>query len=180
MKFIAFIYSLSIIITTKGFPQKNTAPATYNYKVKDTIHLDLHIYYPKKLKRNATIPAVIFFFGGGWLTQIFLGQLYLQIVEGKGPKSLFFMIKNIRSLIKVVPGAVKKSEEHFNKAIAIAGEIRARSLLGQSHLGLGLLHSAKGRKEKAMESISKAIDIFEEIEAEDFLKQAKEALASLE
>jgi acetyl esterase/lipase len=67
MKFIALIFSLSIIISTKGFPQKNISPVTYTYKVKDTIHLDLHIYYPAKLKRYATIPAVIFFFGGGWV-----------------------------------------------------------------------------------------------------------------
>jgi class 3 adenylate cyclase/tetratricopeptide (TPR) repeat protein len=113
-------------------------------------------------------------------TQMLFGTLYLQIVEGKGPKSLSFMVKNIRSLIRVVPGAAKKSEEHFNKAIEIAGEIGARCLLGQSHLGLGLLHSAKGRKEKARESISKAIEIFEEIEADGFLKQANEALDSLE
>jgi len=112
-------------------------------------------------------------------TQIFVGTLYLQIVEGKGPKSLSFMVKNIRSLIRVVPGAAKKSEEHFNKAIEIAGEIGARCFLGQSHLGLGLLHSAKGRKEKARESISKAIQVFKEIEADVFLKQAQESLASL-
>mgnify|MGYP001828261428 CR=1 FL=1 len=67
MKLIALIFSLSIIISTKGFPQKNISLVTYTYKVKDTIHLDLHIYYPAKLKRNATIPAVIFFFGGGWV-----------------------------------------------------------------------------------------------------------------
>ena len=111
--------------------------------------------------------------------QIFLGTLYRQIVEGKGPKSLSFIVKNIRSLIRVVPGAAKKSEKHFNKAIEIAGEIGARCLLGQSHLGLGLLHSAKGRKEKARESIFKAIEIFEEIEADGFLKESKEALVSL-
>jgi tetratricopeptide (TPR) repeat protein len=109
----------------------------------------------------------------------FYGQLYLQIVEGKGPKSLSFMVKNIRSLIKLVPGAAKKSEEHFNKAIEIAAEIGAKVLLAQAHLGLGLLHRAKGKTEKARENISKAIEIFEEIDADAHLKQAKEELASL-
>ncbi len=66
MKFIVLLVSLSILLSMKGFPQKNISPVTYTYKVKDTIHLDMHIYYPKKLKRNATVPAVIFFFGGGW------------------------------------------------------------------------------------------------------------------
>jgi tetratricopeptide (TPR) repeat protein len=112
-------------------------------------------------------------------TQMNFGTLYLQIVEGKGPRSLSFIVKNIRSLIRVVPGAAKKSEAHFSKAIEIAGEIGARCLLGESHLGLGLLHRADGRNEKAMESISKAIEIFEEIEADGFLKQSEEALKSL-
>jgi hypothetical protein len=44
---------------------------------------------------------------------------------------------------------------------------------------LGLLHKAKGRLEQAKECISEAIQIFEQTEAEGFLKQAKEALASL-
>ena len=111
--------------------------------------------------------------------QLFYAQLFLQIVEGGGPKSFSFMVKNIRSLVKLVPGAARKAEEHFNKAIEVAGEIGARSVLGQAHLGLGLLHKAKDRKEKARESISRAIEIFEAIEADGFLKQAREALASL-
>ncbi len=67
MKFIVLLFSLSILFTIKGFPQKNISPVTYTYKVKDTIHLDLHIYYPQKMKRKAPVPAVIFFFGGGWV-----------------------------------------------------------------------------------------------------------------
>ena len=110
--------------------------------------------------------------------QLFYGQLYLKIVDGGSPKNFSFMVKNIRSLVKLVPGADRKAEEHFNKTIEVAGEIGARSVLGQAHLGLGVLHKAKGRKEKAKESISRAIEIFEAIEAGGFLKQAKEALAS--
>ena len=111
--------------------------------------------------------------------QLFYGILYLKIIEDGGPKSFSFMVKNIRSLVKLVPGAARKAEEHFNKAIEVAGEIGARVLLAQAHLGLGLLHKAKGRTEKARESISRAIEIFDEIEAGGFLKQASEALAAL-
>jgi class 3 adenylate cyclase/tetratricopeptide (TPR) repeat protein len=111
--------------------------------------------------------------------QAFYGQLYLQIVEGGGPKNFSFLVNNIRSLVKLVPGAARKAEEHFNRAIELSGEIGARGVLAQSHLGLGFLHKAKGRTEKAKESISRAIEIFEEIDADWFLKQAREALASL-
>jgi tetratricopeptide (TPR) repeat protein len=111
--------------------------------------------------------------------QTYYGHLYLHIIEGGGPKNFSFMVKNIRSLVKLVPGAARKAEDHFNKAIEVAGEIGALGILAQSHLGLGLLHKAKGRTEKARESISRAIEIFQEIEAGGFLKQAREALASL-
>jgi hypothetical protein len=111
--------------------------------------------------------------------QIYNGLLYLQIVEGGGPKSLSFMVKNIRSLVKLVPGAAREAEEYFNKAIGLTAEIGARFPLAHAHLGLGLLHRAKGRKEKPRESISKAIEIFEECEADVFLKQARAALAEL-
>jgi len=109
----------------------------------------------------------------------FYGQLYLQIVKDKGPKSFSFIIKNIRSLIRLVPGAAKKAEEHFNKTIEISSEIGAKSLLAQAHLGLGFLYRAKGRKEKARESVLMAVRIFEEIEADVFLKQSKKVFDSL-
>ncbi len=51
--------------------------------------------------------------------------------------------------------------------------------MGQAYLDLGLLHRAKKRNDKAQECISEAIKIFEECKAEGFLKQARDALASL-
>jgi hypothetical protein len=49
-----------------------------------------------------------------------------------------------------------------------------------AYLDLGLLHRTKGRTGQARKCISEAIQIFEQTEAEGFLKQAKEALASVE
>ena len=109
-----------------------------------------------------------------------LGKVYLKVVQGAGPKSISILAKNIGFLVKEVPFAYKKAEEHFNKAIEVAKEIGARGILGQAYLDLGLLHKAKGKKDKAKECISTAIGYFEQCEADVFLKQAKEALASLE
>ncbi len=53
-------------------------------------------------------------------------------------------------------------------------------MLGQAYLDLGFLHKIKKRTDQAKECISEAIKIFEQTEAESFLKQAKEALVSLE
>jgi tetratricopeptide (TPR) repeat protein len=108
-----------------------------------------------------------------------LGEVYSQIVEGLGPISLSTMAKNIGFLVKNVPFASKKAEEHFNRAIEVAKEIGAKGTMGMAYLDLGLLHNAKGRTEQAKKCILEAIQIFEQTEADGFLKQAKDALASL-
>jgi class 3 adenylate cyclase/tetratricopeptide (TPR) repeat protein len=109
-----------------------------------------------------------------------LGKVYSQIVEGSGPISLSTMAKNIGFLIKNVPFASKKAEDHFNRAIEVAKEIGAKGTMGMAYLDLGLLYRMKGKTEQAKNCISEAIQIFEETEAKGFLKEAKEALASLE
>jgi len=109
-----------------------------------------------------------------------LGKVYAQIAQGTGPKSVTLLAKNIGFLIKNVPFANKKAEHFFDKAIEVSKEIGAKSVLGQAYLDLGLLHSAKNRATRASECFSKAIQVFEQCEAEIYLKQAKEALASLE
>ena len=113
------------------------------------------------------------------VSEYILGKVYLQIVERATPMTLSTIAKNIGFLIKNVPFASKKAEYHFKKAIEVAEEIGAKGTLGQAYLDLGLLHKAKGRIDQARECISTSIDLFEQCEAEGFLKQAKEALASL-
>jgi len=109
-----------------------------------------------------------------------LGQVYLQIVNKLAPVSLTTMAKNIGFIIRNVPSAGKKAEDHFNKAIEVAKEIGAKGTLGQAYLDLGLLHKAKGRTDQAREYITKAIKILEQCGSDAFLKQANEALGSLE
>jgi len=113
------------------------------------------------------------------LLEYITGKVYLQIVQGEGPKSFSFLAKNIGFLMKNIPFASQKAETHFNKAIEAAKEIGAKGILGQAYLDLCLLHRAKKRKDQARECISKAIQIFEECEAETYVKQAKKALVSL-
>jgi tetratricopeptide (TPR) repeat protein len=116
----------------------------------------------------------------GWYAQseYVLGKVYSQIATGPTP-AFSIMAKNIGFLVKNVPFAGKKAEEHFNKTIELAKEIGAKGLLGTTYLDLGLLHKARKRTDQASQCISKAIQIFEECEAEVYLAQAKEALVSL-
>ena len=109
-----------------------------------------------------------------------LGNIYLQMVQGGGRRSLFFLAKNIGFLIKTLPFVGKKCEGYFNKAIEVAKEIGAEGVLAQSYLGMGLLYKTNGRKEDAREFLTKAIQVFEKYEAAGYLKRAKEALGSLE
>lgn len=112
------------------------------------------------------------------LTEYFFGEVNSQIATGPKP-SLSIMAKNIGFLVKNVPFATKKAEEHFNKAIELFKEIGAKGFLGQVYLSLGLLYKASKRSEQAKECISEAINIFQECKAEIRLKQANDALDSL-
>ena len=111
--------------------------------------------------------------------QFLLGNVYLQVAQRSGPKSLGFFTKNIRFLLKSIPFAGRKAEHHFNEAILMAKEIGAKGTLGQSYMALGLLHKGKKRRDKARQYFSEAINAFEQCGAKTHLKRAKEALESL-
>jgi tetratricopeptide (TPR) repeat protein len=112
-------------------------------------------------------------------SEYMFGKVYSQIATGPTP-AFSVMTKNIGFLAKNVPFAGKKAEEHFARAIEMAKELGAKGLLGTANLDLGLFHKAKKKNDQAREYISEAIRIFEDCEAEIYLRQAKEALASLE
>jgi tetratricopeptide (TPR) repeat protein len=113
------------------------------------------------------------------LSEYILGLVYTQFITGPSP-GLSNLVKNIGFIVKNVPFAEKKAEEHFNKAIELLREMGAKGEHGEALLGLGRLYSAKKRNEKARECFSEAVHLFEECDALVYLKQAKEALASLE
>jgi tetratricopeptide (TPR) repeat protein len=117
----------------------------------------------------------------GWLAtaELLSGKIYYQIAEGKDPRDISIIWKNIGFLVRHAPFAGKKAATHYSRAIQAAKEVGAKATLGQAYLDLGLLHRAKKRSDKAKECFSEAIQIFEECEMNGFLKQASEALASL-
>ncbi len=113
------------------------------------------------------------------LSEYILGKVYLQIVQREKKTDLSTMVKNIGFLVKTIPFASKKAEDHLSRAIEISKEIGAKGVLGQAYLDLGLLHKAKGKKDKARPCIYEAVNLFEQCEAEVYLKHAKEALDKL-
>jgi len=108
-----------------------------------------------------------------------LGKIYFQMATGEGPVKWSALLKNAVFLAKTLPVASKRAEYHFNKAVDLAKEIGAKGVEGQAYLDLGLLYKAK-KQDQAKQYISKAIQVFEETNAEVFLKQARQAMESLE
>jgi tetratricopeptide (TPR) repeat protein len=114
------------------------------------------------------------------LFQRTLGQVYLQILETKGPISLSTMARNIGFLVKDLPSASKKAKDHLHESIRVAREIGAKGILGQAYLNLGLFHKINDKKDEARACISSAIQVFEQCDAEVYLKQARQALENSE
>jgi class 3 adenylate cyclase/tetratricopeptide (TPR) repeat protein len=112
------------------------------------------------------------------LSEYILGEVYTQFITGPSP-GLATLAKNIGSIVKNAPFAEKKAQEHFNKAIEILREVGAKGDLGQAFFGLGRLYKAKKRNEKARECFSEAVRLFQECDAHVYLKQARDALASI-
>ncbi len=108
-----------------------------------------------------------------------LGTIYSQIATGPTP-AFSVMAKNIGFLVKNAPFAVKKAEEHLNKAIDIFKEIGSKGFLGTAYLELGLLYKNRKRIDQARNYLLEAIDIFEETEAKVYLKRTREVLESLQ
>lgn len=112
------------------------------------------------------------------LLEYILGKVYMQIATG--PKPAFsIIVKNMGVLFKNVPFAGQKAVEHFKEAIEVLDEIGAKGFLGTAYLDLGLLYKARKKTNQARECLLEAIKTFKECEAEAYLKQAKEALATV-
>jgi tetratricopeptide (TPR) repeat protein len=124
----------------------------------------------QKNKRRGRLP----------MPEYVLGKIYLQIMEGENLPSFSILARNIGFMVKNVPAAAKKAEDHFKRSIEVAKEVGAKGWMAASYMDLGLLHKAKKRTDQAKECISKAIELFEQCEAEFYLKQAKEIMSTLD
>jgi tetratricopeptide (TPR) repeat protein len=112
-------------------------------------------------------------------SEYIIGKVKSQIATGPKP-AISMMAKNLGFLLKNVPFAGKKADEHFKKAVDLLRQIGAKGLLGPVYLDYGLLHKDIKKTNQAKEDISEAINIFQGCEAEVYLKQANEILESMQ
>jgi hypothetical protein len=77
-------------------------------------------------------------------------------------------------------GMVTEGEGYFTKVVEVSIEIGVKGIMGRGCLYLGLLHKAKNRISLPKEGITEAVELFEKCHADVYLKQAKDALRTLE
>ena len=79
-----------------------------------------------------------------------------------------------------IPFAKRNAEAHFNKAIKVSREIGANYTLAAALMDLGVLNKMRKRPDVARRNLTEAAQLFEKCGAHEFLKQAKQAIASLQ
>jgi class 3 adenylate cyclase/tetratricopeptide (TPR) repeat protein len=75
---------------------------------------------------------------------------------------------------------VETVEDHYQQALAMAGELGMRPLLAHCHLGLGKFYLTTGRWEQAGAELSAALDLYHAMDMTFWLPQAEAALVELE
>lgn len=65
MKIIHILFFL-VILFALPLNAQDKAYKTFTYKTVDTVDLVINVYYPPKYEKGQELPAIVFFFGGGW------------------------------------------------------------------------------------------------------------------
>ena len=77
------------------------------------------------------------------------------------------------------PVDIDKAERNYLAAIALAGELEMRPLLGRSHLGIGRLYLRTGDRDRAEDHLLTATRMFVAMDMPLWLRQTAAALAEL-
>jgi tetratricopeptide (TPR) repeat protein len=75
------------------------------------------------------------------------------------------------------PPAIEAAEECYNRAFALADELRMRPLVAHCHLGLGKLYQRTDKREQAREHLATATTMYREMGMTYWLEKAEVELA---
>jgi tetratricopeptide (TPR) repeat protein len=78
------------------------------------------------------------------------------------------------------PPDVKRAEDHYRQALAIAEELGMRPLQAHGHRGLGTLYAANRQLDKARAELAAAIDLYRAMAMTFWLPEVEAALARVE
>jgi class 3 adenylate cyclase/tetratricopeptide (TPR) repeat protein len=101
------------------------------------------------------------------------GTVYLRLLQRESSLNVWGLIRNLGFLMKTLPKAANKAEQHFKQSISIASRIGSTNLVGQASLDLGRLYHMKKKNQQSRELIERAITIFKNIGASVHLENAK-------
>ena len=109
-----------------------------------------------------------------------LAKIYAQLSQVEEKPTFSFLAKNFKFIVQNIPFAFKKSEKYFTKAIETAKTYKAQGILGLAYYNLGDLYLTKKKQSQAKECFLLAVDVFKQLGSKIHLKNAQEALKSLE
>jgi len=113
------------------------------------------------------------------IAEYILGTIFLRMLTDRKSITPQKFFKNIGFIIRNVPTAAKKSEQHLKKALDLSKGLGARGWTPQILFELATLHRVKGRTQKARECYEEAIQLFELNNADVWLARTRKELASL-
>jgi class 3 adenylate cyclase/tetratricopeptide (TPR) repeat protein len=131
--------------------------------------LDEALQITKLHKRNGFLPTA----------EYMIAKVYTQISLAAGPKDLSFMLKNMGAIIKYVPKAAKRAENHYIEAIRTASSIGNDPLTASAYYDLGMFYKAKGKLEQTREAVAKSAEYFEKCGDEARAKEIRGLRAAL-
>lgn len=71
------------------------------------------------------------------------------------------------------PSVFESAQEHYHEAIALAGDLGMRPLVGDCHLGLGKLYRRTGKRKQAHEHLTTATTMYREMDMPFWLERAE-------
>ena len=77
-------------------------------------------------------------------------------------------------------GGAEDAEGYYRKALAHAGKLGMRPLVGHCHLGLGTLYRRTGKREQAQEQLTTATTMYREMDMRFWLEQAESEMKESE
>lgn len=141
-------YLIVLLISAVFSTQICLAQEEILYKTVDTTQLFLEVHYPPKMDSSKTYPAMVFFFGGGWvggnrdqfLNQAkyfakrgmvcFLADYRTSKINGTTP---FEAVKDAKSAIRFIRENAIKFKVDTTKIIAAGGHLAAATALIEAY-----------------------------------------------
>lgn len=115
--------------------------------------------------RDKQFSALDFYPTVSGLSNVTLGEIYLNMATNPERPPLLVMLRNLWFLIRTLPVAKRKARKHFEIAANIWRKCPAPAMLAWALCGLGEIATASGKKEAARAYCEEAIELAVTVDA---------------